>query len=106
MRRELLRARKDLAVQRLDAFLAADPDAYLPLTTSAVRHAAMLWAQARQQGRPTAADPALDGDVILAAQALAVSRVPGDVIVATANPDHLARFVTARRWEDIQPQAS
>ena len=50
VRRELIRARRDLGVRRLDAFLAADPDAYLPLTTSVMRHAALLWAQARQQG--------------------------------------------------------
>jgi len=103
VRRELLRAGNTLAVQRLDAFLAADPDAYLPLSTAVMRHAALLWAQARQQGRPTAPDPALDGDVILAAQALSVSAVPGEVVVATANPGHLSRFVAAERWEDIRP---
>ena len=72
---------------------------YLAITTSAMRQAATFWAEARQQGRPTAADPALDGDVILAAQAATLGRV--DVIVATTNARHLSRFVPAELWSDI-----
>lgn len=103
VRRELLRANKTASVRRLDAFLAADPGAYLPITTPIMRHASLLWARARQQGRPTAPDLSLDADVILAAQALAVSAVPGEVIIATANPGHLSRFAAAERWEKIRP---
>jgi predicted nucleic acid-binding protein len=99
VRRELLRANLAASVMFLD--LLAQRAEYLPLTTAAVRKAAELWAQARQQGRPTAADPALDGDVILAAQALTLG-VP-QVVVATANIGHLARYVPAELWSNIAP---
>ena len=67
VRRELLRANKDQGLARLDAL--ARLLEYLPLTTIAMRQAASYWAQARQQGQPTAGDKTLDGDMILAAQA-------------------------------------
>jgi hypothetical protein len=47
-------------------------------------------------GTPTAPPEALDGDVILAAQAERAG-----AIVATENVAHLARFVIARHWRDI-----
>lgn len=73
---------------------------YLPITTPVMRKAAEFWAQARSAGRPTAPDHALDGDVILAEQALSLG-VP--VIVATGNPGHLARFVPTDDWGNIAP---
>lgn len=97
VRRELLRARRTAGIARLDALITQVE--YLAITTSAMRQAATFWAEARQQGRPTAADPALDGDVILAAQAATLGRV--DVIVATTNARHLSRFVPAELWSDI-----
>ncbi len=66
---------------------------YLPLTTAVMRHAADLWAEARRRGRPTAGAQALDGDVILAAQTLAVGGR-----VATENVGHLSQFVEAFNW--------
>jgi predicted nucleic acid-binding protein len=99
VRRELLRARKMTGISHLDAL--ANLVEYLPLTTAAMRRAAELWALARQQGQPTAADPTIDADMILAGQALA----PGtpDVIIATTNPGHLSRFVSADLWQKIIP---
>jgi predicted nucleic acid-binding protein len=94
LRRELLRAGKTAGIRRLDA-LIAELD-YLPLDTPTMRRAAELWAQARNLGLPTAPPEALDGDVILAAQAEGAQ-----AMVATANVGHLARFVTARHWRDI-----
>jgi len=94
VRRELLRANKLHGVGRLDIvkkFLS-----YLPITTEVMLKAADLWAQARRSGLPTADPKALDGDVILAAQALEVNG-----IIATDNVGHLARFVSARSWRDI-----
>jgi hypothetical protein len=58
VRRELLRANKARGLARLDAL--AGLLEYLPLTMAAMRQAAGFWAQARQQGRPTADDKALD----------------------------------------------
>ena len=99
VRRELLRANKTTGVQQLDA-LKTTID-YLPLTTETMLKAAEFWAATRQQGRPTADDKALDGDVILAAQAALMPDNGDDVIVATTNVRHLERFVTAREWQAI-----
>ena len=99
IRRELIRARKHRGIERLDA-LAASLE-YLPLTTTAMRRAATMWAEIRQHGFPTADPKALDGDVILAAQAL-TSGLPGtDLVVATTNVGHLARLVPAALWREI-----
>jgi len=65
--------------------------------------AAQYWALARKRGRPTADDMALDGDVILAAQASLVRTTYGETVVATTNVGHLSLFVDARRWDDIMP---
>lgn len=63
---------------------------YLPLTTATMREAARLWAEARSRGLPSAPPQSLDGDVILAAQALGVGGT-----VATTNRAHLATFGVA-----------
>lgn len=69
---------------------------YLSLTDNTLLIAAELWATVRLQGLPTASPESLDGDVILAAQAIEI----GGVIV-TYNRKHLARFVAAKGWEEI-----
>jgi predicted nucleic acid-binding protein len=97
VRRELLRARKERGLARLDAL--ASRLEYLPLTTAAIRQAAVFWAQARQQGQPTADDKALDGDVILAAQAMTLE--VADVVIATTNVGHLSRFAPAALWPEL-----
>lgn len=99
VRRELLRAQKLKGLERLDAL--AGRLHYLPLSTAAMRQAAVFWAQARRQGQPTAADQALDGDVILAGQAMTLGAP--DVLVATTNVGHLSRFVPAELWQNIEP---
>ena len=95
VRRELLRANKARGIARLD--LLKNSIGYLPLTTPIMLKAAELWAQARRSGTPTADPKALDCDVILAAQTLAVQG-----IVATENVGHLSRFVEARHWREIK----
>ena len=97
VRRELLRGRRQQGLRRLDALV--ETVEYLPLTTAAMRQAAVFWAEARQRGRPTAEDKALDGDVILAAQVATMES--GDGIVATTNVGHLSRYVQAVVWRDI-----
>lgn len=99
VRRELVRAGMHQSVLQLDQL--ASQFEYLPLTTAAMRKAAEFWAQARNQGQPTAADQRLDADAILAAQA--VTLAPANVIVATSNVAHLARFVAAEQWQNITP---
>ena len=101
VRRELLRLRKLSAVRKLEAFNAARPDRFLPLTSAALRRAAELWAQARQQGKPTADAHALDIDVILAAQILTSQFDLATTVVATSNVAHLTRFVPAEEWSKI-----
>ena len=97
VRRELLRAIKQRGIDRLDE-LARQLE-YLPLTTTAMRKAATLWAEIRQQGKPTAGDKAIDGDVILAAQATTLE--VRDAVIATTNVGHLSRFVQAELWQNI-----
>ena len=97
VRRELIRAGRSAGIERLDTFIAQVE--YLPIETTAMRRAAVFWAEARQKGRPTAPDPALDADVNLAAQAATLNRP--NVIVATTNPKHLSRYVPAAIWTDI-----
>ncbi len=99
VRRELLRANKTAGILRLDRVKAAL--AYVPLTTPAMLLAADLWAQARRHGQPTADVHALDGDVILCAQALTLGVPASHIVVATVNVGHLARFLPAKRWQDI-----
>ncbi len=99
VRRELLRASKKTGIARLDRVKEALE--YLPITTEAILLAASLWAQARQQGQPTADANSLDGDVILAAQALTMGLPEGEILIASDNIGHLSRFVPTKHWRDI-----
>lgn len=99
VRRELLRARKSRGIARLDAL--EESLEYLPLNSAAMRRAAELWAVARHQGQPTADEKALDADVILAAQGLTMRTGDEEVIVATTNVGHLARFIAAELWQNL-----
>jgi len=99
VRRELVRAGKTAGLANLDAL--TNTLSYLPLTTQMMRQAAQLWADARLANRQTADPHALDGDVILAAQVLALGLPEGEVIIATTNAGHLSQFITARTWQEI-----
>lgn len=100
LRRELLRGRKSRALLTLDSL--ALRMLFLPISTPVMRQAAEFWAVARQHGVATADDRALDADVILAAQARFIEETwQQEVVIATANVRHLARFATARKWRDV-----
>ncbi len=99
VRRELLRAKKMKGLARLDSL--CQQLEYWPITTASMRQAAELWAQARQQGKPTAGDKTIDADMILIAQAK-VSGIP-NVVIATTNVGHLSRFIATDLWQNISP---
>ncbi len=100
-RRELIRRGATASLARLDLLKARF--AYRPITTEAMLRAAELWAITRQAGTPTAHPEALDGDCILAAQALVEAGTRSVPVVATTNLAHLSRFpgVDARVWDAI-----
>ncbi len=101
VRRELIRAGKQRSVRQLDQLKAALE--YIPLTTEMMLKAAELWAEVRQQGQPTADPSALDGDVILAAQAMIIAQQrQQEIMIATTNVGHLSRFTIAQHWQAIQ----
>lgn len=101
LRRELLRMGSTDAVTRLDQL--ATIFQYSVTTTSVWRRAANLWAVARRQGIPTAADAALDVDVILAAHGIELELETGlEVLAATTNARHLQRFIRADFWSTIR----
>lgn len=100
LRRELLRARKEQGLKRLNEL--AGILSYQPLTTDVMRQAAANWAAVRNRGLPTADVSALDGDAILAAQAMSWGDA-ATVVIATDNVGHLSRFdgLSAREWAGL-----
>ena len=100
VRRELLRVNFVEGVRKLDAL--KNEIGYLPITTTAMLKAAELWASVRQAGIPTADSKALDGDVILAAQAVTLAVQDYDVEIATTNVSHLARLTKAYNWQEVR----
>lgn len=99
VRRELIRGNKKIGIQRLDELKKVLQ--YVPITTEVMLLAAQLWAEVRQQSKPTADSNSLDGDVILASQAKLLEMVGNIVIIATRNVKHLSLFVDAREWQNI-----
>jgi predicted nucleic acid-binding protein len=79
------------------------PGRFIPLTTAQLDLAAQVWGEARRGGTPTANDAALDGDMILYAQAQSLGLSSADYVVATTNPAHLTRFVNATEWQHVTP---
>ena len=76
----------------------------LPVDEPTLDLAAELWAEARNQGIPTADNLSLDADVIICAQyQLLTRKYPGRyVIIVTTNVKHLSRFAEAQEWQNIK----
>ncbi|OCQ99599.1 nucleic acid-binding protein [Nostoc sp. MBR 210] len=76
---------------------------FFPLTKDVMKKAAVLWAEARSQGIPTADEKNIDADIIIAAQwQLLTEEFPGRyIVIATTNCKHLQRFTEAKSWQDI-----
>ncbi len=101
LRREFLRGRMTKALINLETL--SMELTFMPITTPVMRQAAEFWAVACQRGMATAADQALDSDMILAAQAVLIEQEwEQEVVIATTNVRHLAGFATAREWRDIR----
>lgn len=101
--RELERLAAKTQIDRLKSFCRATSDRYIALTDLHLEHAAKLWAQTCNAGLATAANDALDIDILLVAQILSLNLRPSDFIIATTNVRHLARFVPADLWTNIEP---
>ena len=95
LRRELLRLGAARSIAHLDELTRELP--YVPVSTAVWRRAAALWASARNAGSVTAPAEALDGDVIVAAQA-----IDEDAVVLTTNTKHFdALAVRAVEWSAV-----
>jgi predicted nucleic acid-binding protein len=64
---------------------------YLSVTTAMWQRAAEFWADARTRGLPTASPAALDGDVLIAAQAAEIQAT-----VVTTNAAHIGVWVRVK----------
>ena len=93
VRRSLLREGLEPSVRKLDQLKAVLH--YSSITTAVMLQAAQFWADCRRRGRPSCSPDALDGDVILAAQA----RVANAVVV-TDNAKHLDELVKVLDWKE------
>lgn len=99
LRRELIRRDNAQSLVRLDRFREIG---FLPINQETMLLAARLWAQARNDGTPTAHRKALDGDVILCAQANWLTENGAkDVVVATTNVKHISLFTDASLWDQV-----
>ena len=105
VRRELARLKRPASIKELDIWNSTPSDRYLVLTDAALKRAANLWAEVRNQGLVTADPKELDCDALIAAQALEYQEVhrlaDEKIVVATTNVGHISRFVRAELWSNI-----
>ncbi len=101
--RELERRGANSQRAKLKAFCNALPNRYIPITTEILEASAILWGQSRNMGKQTSNDSAIDGDMILIAQALSLNLLPDEYVIATTNEKHLSPFAQASHWKSIPP---
>ncbi len=88
------------SLTRLDALQGALQ--VITIKDETLTEAAELWAIARTRGYPTAGPDALDGDVLIAAQAISVGAT-----VITDNRRHLSRYCPVANWRELaEPTAA
>jgi predicted nucleic acid-binding protein len=97
LRRELLRIGATRSLAHLDELTREL--VYVPTTTAIWRRAAALWAVARNAGDVTAPPEALDGDVLVSAQA----QEEAAVIVTTNTKHFVALSAPALEWTAVPP---
>lgn len=102
LRRELLRAGKTKSINRLNNLIY---NCLIPLDSPTMKKAAELWSIIRRQGRPTASNDSLDGDVIIAAQAIMQLDKFDQVVIVTTNLNHILQFeaqgIKVKDFEEI-----
>ena len=103
-RRELIRRKNQKCLQRLEDIRSRT--SYFKIETEVMLKAAEIWAYARQLGKQTAENKALDGDAIIAAQAIIAKTAGVYIEIATTDTRDLNRLlapycITAKRWRDI-----
>lgn len=105
VRRELIRLGRSAGLRSLDTWNGAASDRYMEFTDAALKRAAALWADARNQGVVTADPKELDCDALIAAQVIEYQQTYAlellEIVVATTNVGHLSRFVPAQLWSNI-----
>ena len=100
----VLAAKKNPNINRLEELdELQDIISFLPVNSAVFREAAILWAEARSRGLPTADEKSLDADMILCAQwkSLAKEFSGRYIVIATINVKHLSRFSEANLWREI-----
>lgn len=103
-RREQIRRKNRKCLQRLEDIRSKTE--HFKIETEVMLKAAEIWAYAWQMGQPTADNKALDGDAIVAAQAVIAKTAGMYVEVATTDAKDMNRllapyFINAKRWKDI-----
>jgi predicted nucleic acid-binding protein len=101
--RELERRFAVVQIQKLRTFCHAEIDRFIPINSQHIDEAARLWGQVRNQGKTTAGNDDLDGDMILIAQALSLNIPVSSLVIATTNVAHIGIFAPAEEWRSIIP---